>query len=324
MIAPALAASPKKGDDSAQAIDLLSQASDAVRRETYSGVIVYLRHGDADTLKIVHRYHDHMEEERLVSLSGQAREIIRKGDKVTSILPDHKLVLVSEHPPKSLLGSVSHFSPKQLRANYKVLDLGTTRTAGRDCHVIAIQPRDKYRYGYKMLIDSKTELPLKLDLLDHGKRLEQMMFTDVSFPKTISDSEFVPSYDVRGFRIVRHQAVHVAESPSDEPEEQWKATDLPPGFKLAEDGVRQLTPNASVRQMLFTDGVATVSAFIAPAGLRAPLKGATRMGAVNAYGDIVGNTQITVVGEVPAITARRIAENLVQTKKAAAKASSSH
>ncbi|WP_109994348.1 MucB/RseB C-terminal domain-containing protein [Salinisphaera sp. LB1] len=324
LIAPAVAAPHQHDSDSAKAIDLLSQASDAVRHETYRGVIVYLRSGDADTLKVVHRYHDHMEEERLISLSGEAREVIRKGNKVTSILPNHRLVLVSEHPPKSLLGSVSHFSPKQLKANYKVVDMGTTRSAGRACRVIAIRPRDKFRYGYKMLIDSKTELPLKLDLLDHGKRLEQMMFTEVSFPKKISDSEFVPSYDVHGFRIVRHQAVHVAESASDAPEEQWKATDLPPGFKLAEDGVRQLTSKASVRQMLFTDGVATVSAFIAPAGLRAPLKGATRMGAVNAYGDIVNHTQITVVGEVPAITARRIAENLVQTKKAANKASPSH
>lgn len=319
LIAPAYAAPQQKSDDGVQAIDLLSEASDAVSRETYTGIIVYLRQGDADTMKVVHRYHDHQEEERLLSMSGQAREVIRKGDKVTSILPDHKLVLVSEHPPKSLLGSVSHFSPEQLKAHYKVVDEGTTRSAGRKCHIIAIRPRDKYRYGYRMLIDTQTDLPLKLDLLDHGQRLEQMMFTEVSFPKSISDSEFVPSYDVHGFRIVRHQAVHVSESASDAAEEAWHATDLPAGFKLAEDGVRQLGSNASVRQMLFTDGVATVSAFIAPAGLRAPLKGATRMGAVNAYGDIVDKTQITVVGEVPAITARQIAKNLVQKKKNADK-----
>lgn len=317
LVAPAAAASHDKGDDSAKAIDLLSQASGAVRRETYKGVIVYLRQGEADTLKVVHRHHDHREEERLVAMSGQTREVIRKGDKVTSILPDHQLVLISKHPPKNLLGSVSHFSPKKLQANYKVVDLGTTRTAGRDARIIAIRPRDKYRYGYRMLIDDKTHLPLKLDLLDHGKRLEQMMFTDVAFPDAISDSEFVSSYDVHGFRIVRHQAVHVAESTSDEPEEAWHAEDLPAGFELAKDGVRQLTSNAAVRQMLFTDGVATVSAFIAPAGLRAPLKGASRMGAVNAYGDIVDETQITVVGEVPATTARHIAENLVRKEKAA-------
>ncbi|HET7314865.1 MucB/RseB C-terminal domain-containing protein [Salinisphaera sp.] len=320
LIAPALAAPQNKDGDSAEAIDLLTQASKAVRRETYRGIIVYLRQGDVDTLKVVHRYYDHEEQERLISMSGQVREVIRKGDKVTSILPDHELVLVSEHPPKSMLGGMSHFSPKRLKANYQVVDLGTARTAGRDCRVIAIRPRDKFRYGYKMLIDSKTQLPLKLNLLHHGKRLEQMMFTDIAFPDHIPDSEFVPSYDVHGFRIVRHQAVHVSESASDKREEQWHATNLPPGFKLAEDGVRQLTSDASVRQMLFTDGVATVSAFIAPAGLRAPLKGATRMGAVHAYGDIVDDTQITVVGEVPAITARRIAQNLVQEKNTAKKA----
>ncbi|WP_423820935.1 MucB/RseB C-terminal domain-containing protein [Salinisphaera sp. SPP-AMP-43] len=316
LIAPAFAAPPESagGDDAdtAEAINLLSQASDAVRRETYRGVIASLRHGDVDTLKVVHRYHDHKEQERLVSLTGQAREIIRKGDKVTSILPEHKLVLISEHPPKSLLGSIAHFSAGQLKANYAVLDQGKTRSAGRDCRIVEIRPKDQFRYGYKMLIDAETQLPLKLELLKDGKRLEQLMFTDVSFPKSVPDSEFVSSYDLHGFRVVRHESVHVSEQPSAAAEDRWQANDLPPGFELAEDGVRQVTPSASVRQMLFTDGVATVSAFIAPAGLRAPLKGATRMGAVNAYGDIVGNTQITVVGEVPAITARRIAENLVR------------
>jgi sigma-E factor negative regulatory protein RseB len=69
--------------------------------------------------------------------------------------------------------------------------------------------------------------------------------------------------------------------------------------------------------MLFTDGVATVSAFVAPAGLRKPLQGATTMGAVNAYGHVVGETQITVVGEVPARTVKRIAENLVRETQSA-------
>lgn len=316
LVGPAIAAPPNKhaksNETTLKIIHLLSQASDAVRQETYRGVIVYLRGGDAETLKVLHRFHHHMEQERLDSLSGAPREIIRKGNKVTSILPDHKIVLISEHPPKSLLGSVSHFSPAQLSANYRVADLGTARTAGRKCRVIVIRPKDKFRYGYRMLIDAKTELPLKLDLRYQGKRLEQLMFTDISYPKSLPDSAFVPSYDVHGYRVVRHQSVHVAANPSNAPEAHWHATDLPPGFKLAEDGVRQITPHASVRQMLFTDGVATVSAFIAPAGLRAPLRGATRMGAVNAYGDIVGHTQITVVGEVPAITAKRIAEHLVR------------
>ncbi|MDA3921534.1 MAG: MucB/RseB C-terminal domain-containing protein [Salinisphaera sp.] len=299
--------------DPTSAIQLLANASQAVRHESYRGVLVYLRHGQLDTLKVVHRFHNHHEQERLLSLTGPPREVIRDGNQVTSILPSHKLVLISQHAPKSLLGSVTRFSTKQLRAHYKVVDKGTERFAGRSCRVISIQPRDRYRYGYRMLIDQQKQLPLKLELRQGNKVLEQLIFTEISFPKSIPGKDFLATYDVSGFRVVKHEAIHVQDQAS-VPEDDWKAKDLPPGFELAEDGVRQVTKHGFVRQMLFTDGVATVSAFIAPAGLRAPLKGATRMGAVNAYGDVVGDMQITVVGEVPAVTARKIAQNLIRTK----------
>lgn len=314
LVGGATAAPASQPDEtSANAVQLLSKASRAVRHESYSGVLVYLRHGKLDTLKVVHRFHDHDEQERLFSLSGAPREVIRDGNQVTSILPEHKLVLISQHPPKSLLGAVTEFSTRQLRANYRVADKGSERFAGRSCRVISIQPKDQYRYGYRMLIDQEKNLPLKLELVQHDEVLEQLMFTQISFPKTISDKEFLANYDVSGYRVVKHEAIHVKDE-TNMPEDSWTAANLPPGFELAEDGVRQVTQDGFVRQMLFTDGVATVSAFIAPAGLRAPLKGATRMGAMNAYGDIVDNTQITVVGEVPAITARRIAKSLIRNK----------
>tara|TARA_B100002052_G_scaffold296108_1_gene323880 strand:+ start:2939 stop:3976 length:1038 start_codon:yes stop_codon:yes gene_type:complete len=317
MLAPAAQAAGDTSSTSAsaQSIELLSEAAAAVRKVTYRGTIVYLRSGDVDTVQVVHRLHDGLEQERLVSQSGEAREVIRKGDEVTSILPERRLVLISEHSPKTLLGSVAHFSPDQLKRYYHVTLDGKTRFAGRTCRIISIKPADQFRYGYRMLVDTKTDLPLKLSLRYEGDRLEQLMFTDVAFPKSVPDEAFVPSYDVRGFKVVRHQSVHMADSDEDSSaRDDWRIDNLPPGFRLAENGVRQVTADASVRQMLFTDGVATVSAFIAPAGLRAPLNGPTRMGAVNAFGSVTGHSQITVVGEVPAVTARRIAKNLVQAK----------
>lgn len=314
LIGLATAAPPKPHSSSVPSVNkLLSSAANAVRLESYRGVMVYLRGSELDTLKIVHRYHDDVEQERLVSLTGPPREVIRNGGKVTSILPQHHLVLISKRRSHGLLGSVTDFSPSRMAANYVVRDLGERRLAGRDCRLVSIEPKDKYRYGYRMLIDEKKRLPLKLDLVSGSNVLEQLMFTEISFPKAIPDSDFLPHYDVHGYQIIKHQAIQM-DDPS-VPEDRWQANNLPPGFRLAEDGVRQVTKNGYVRQMLFTDGVATVSAFIAPAGLRKPLQGASRMGAVHAYGQLDGDMQITVVGEVPAITARQIAQGLVKTKK---------
>lgn len=290
--------------------ELLADAAQAVRRETYRGVLVYLRADQLDTLQIIHRFVDGVEHERLVSLTGQPREVIRRGGQVTSILPESQVVLISRHKREGLLGSVAQFSAERMRDHYTVRETGSRRLADRVGRVIRIQPLDPYRYGYRMLIDKETLLPLKLDLMQDEDVLEQIMFSQIEFPKTIADSEFKPGTDIDGFRVIEHEAVDVGEEAA--PESDWHITDLPPGFELAEDGVRRVTENGYVRQLLFTDGVATVSAFIAPAGLRKPLDGATTMGAVNAFGRVVGDTQITVVGEVPAATVKHIARNLVR------------
>ena len=294
--------------------ELLGRASQAVREENYRGILVYLREGQLDTLRVIHRMSDGLEQERLVSLTGQPREVIRRGGVVTSILPNNEVVLISRRKRESLLGSVPQFSAERMRAHYRVSDMGQRRLSDRTGRLVRIEPLDDYRYGYRMLIDEQTSLPLKLDLMRDDDVLEQLMFTQIEFPESIADSAFEPGYDITGFRVVKHQAVQVEDKPV--PEDVWQPTHLPPGFELAEDGVRQVTENGYVRQMLFTDGVATVSAFVAPAGLRKPLEGATTMGAVNAFGHVVGNTQITVVGEVPAITVKQIARNLVRETRA--------
>ncbi|GAB3685794.1 MucB/RseB C-terminal domain-containing protein [Salinisphaera aquimarina] len=312
------ASNQNTGDEASRASvdELLSSASSAVRTENYEGVLVYLREKQLDTLRVIHRFKDNVEQERLVSLTGQPREVIRRGGAVTSILPDSKVVLISRHQRKGLLGSVAQFSPKRMRASYLVSDMGQRRLSDRIGRLIQITPRDEFRYGYRMLIDEKTRVPLKLDLLRGNDVLEQLMFTQITFPEAVADKAFQPGYNIEGFRVIEHEAVQVEDKPV--PEDAWKPTDLPPGFELAEDGVRRVTENGYVRQMLFTDGVATVSAFIAPAGLRKPLEGATTMGAVNAFGHVSGDTQITVVGEVPAITVRQIASNLVHESRASA------
>lgn len=300
----------------------LSRASKAVRTTDYRGTLVYLRDGKMDTLRVVHRHREGSERERLISLTGEPREIIRHNGEVNCILPEKRVVLVAKHAMQSLLSNVADMSAETLQDNYTVRDLGERRLADRQCRAIAIEPRDDYRYGYRLLIDAKTDLPLKLDLLQGDEVLEQLMFTDIDFAADIADSELQPTFDTEGFRWVRHQPMRSAKpggSEDDaEPPPAWRIDDLPPGFSLAESGIRQVDNNLVARQMLFTDGVATVSAFIAPLAERKAFSGETTMGAVNAFGREVDGFQITVVGEVPRITAEMIGNNIRRDTGAAA------
>jgi sigma-E factor negative regulatory protein RseB len=252
------------------------------------------------------------------------------------VLPNKRMVLVARHSMSGLLNSVAELVRAEVGANYSIEDRGTQRLADRKCRSIAVTPRDEYRYGYHLLVDEETNLPLKLDLVQGDEILEQMMFTQIEFPETITDASLAPTFDTEAFKWVRHQpadaqagaepqeaeAAAAKSSPPLAVQDVWEVTQLPPGFRLAESGVRRIGNGDYARQMLFTDGVTTISLFIAPPDSRPEFKGATTMGAVNAYGRQIDGFQATAVGEVPEVTVRFITEHLRRRPTTAAAESS--
>ena len=56
---------------------------------------------------------------------------------------------------------------------------------------------------------------------------------------------------------------------------------------------------------MLSDGLASVSVYV-EAGAREGLRGAAHVGAINAWGGLIGQYQVTAVGEVPAGTVKSI------------------
>ncbi len=290
---------------------LLTAATNAIQNASYRGVLINSQAGHMNTLRVFHRRKDGQEQQRLVAMNGPAREIISKGSKLISILPGKKLVLISQQHRNGMLNKLTQSAIKRIHVSYTLSRDGHDRIAGRHCVLISINPKDKFRYGYRLSIDSKTDLPLKLELVRHNRVLERLLFTQIHFEKSMPNHLFESQYNVKGYRVVKHQAVEkTGRAGHDATKIRWTASQLPPGFKREETGVRQVAKKAKVRQILFSDGLASVSAFIAPAGLRTPLKGGSSLGPVNAFGRQEGQKQITVVGEVPKVTVKLIAEHL--------------
>src|ERR1043165_1576367 len=69
------------------AVEWLVKMGDAARSQNYQGILVYRDADVLETLQLVHRSADGQERERLVSLSGEPREIVRQNDQVTCLLP---------------------------------------------------------------------------------------------------------------------------------------------------------------------------------------------------------------------------------------------
>ncbi len=286
----------------------LDRMTRAVEDLSYRGTFVHLLGAEAETLQIVHINDDGRISERIVSMDGVAREIIRREDQVQCILPDRKIVLLGEHKDVSPLVSALPSYSEDLQLHYDFALLSRARVLGRETQIVGIQPRDGFRYGYVLWLDSETAMPLKSELRDEqGTTVEQILFTAIEISEQIPISAVEPTTDVEGFQLIRPP-----ESAQIEELLQWRAANLPDGFKLsAENHAPMAGSEYPVGHLVYSDGLATVSVFIeSPRSEPEVAKGFSRVGSANAYSLSLQGRQVTAVGEVPPQTVRNIAISL--------------
>ena len=284
--------------------ETLMRISRAARNLSYDGKFVYQRGTQLDAVRIVHRVDGEKVRERLVSLSGSPREVIRDDNVITCYLPDENSVLV-EHRKASAKSFPSLLPEKlpDIESNYVVEFGKPDRIAGRDTQTVIIRPRDNLRYGYRLWADRETGLLLKTDLMDRrGAVLEQFMFTQVEIGSQIADTDLEP--EISGNNLVWHRE-DVRTGPVVAKKQHWVVNAVPKGFMLTSE-IARIVPigGRHVQHLVYSDGLAAVSIFIEKLdkGAEPAVKGASRMGAVHAFGRMVGDHHITVVGEVPAGT----------------------
>lgn len=300
--------------DSDTVREWLGRVTAAGKNLNYEGTFVYRHGNDMEAVKIIHKADDKGEHERLVSLTGSAREIIRNNKVVTCILPDSKSVVVDNKTPGTQLPSFPS-ELDQLDAYYDFSFEGYERVASREARRVVIKPRDRFRYGYRLWIDDAFELLLRSELLDpDGNAVEQIMFTDIRLHESLDSDLLKPNISGREFTWVTDD-----ESAHDEPmpvDPNWQVKNKPKGFMLAHHNMHKLPEtNLPVEHLVYTDGLAWVSVYIEQIGADVDsLQGASSMGAVNAYGRVMGQYHVTAVGEVPAMTVELLSSSVIHTK----------
>lgn len=289
--------------------DWLMKMNEAPRRHDFEGTFVYQHDNQLEAMHIAHKAEKGMVRERLMSLNGAAREIVRNEREVLCYLPDQNSVVV-EHR-KADARRFPAILPERLPelGEHYIIQLGKAeRIAGRVAQQLTIRPRDAYRYGYRLWADHDTGLLLRADLLDgKGQPLEQFMFTHIAVG-TVPAAALQPESRGKGMVWYRESG----DTPA-APARKWSATRLPKGFRLSHQVMRNVPMrNKTVEHLVYSDGLATVSLFVEPFGKneKAGMQGPSHMGAVHAYGARVDGHQVTVVGEVPADTVSLIARSV--------------
>lgn len=282
----------------------LDRMSAAVQNTNYEGTVIRTKGGDAEALKVVHSISEGIINEKLTVQEGNGLEIIRKGNEVHCILPDQKSVLVEPWNNQSTLFSNLPSSEVRFGHEYDLSLVREERVAGRKAVLLAIRPHDEFRFGHRLWLDRQTGFPLKTELLDgDGSLLEQVKFADINLDADIAPDALSPSVSIENFTFVANEGNRVEV----DVDVDWACNDLPAGFRVISTKTKQL-PGAEipVTHILYSDGLATVSVFIANVPDRKSARRSS-VGGSNAYTLQQDEYQITAVGEVPAATAKRIA-----------------
>ncbi len=168
--------------------------------------------------------------------------------------------------------------------------------AGRATHRLAIQPKDTLRLGYVAEIDRESGLPLAMVTVDpDGKMLERYEFA------TINLSGINTAYADPQMAVLTEMAR--ADS---------RGKNVLPGYYVIEG---HATPAAFV----VSDGLATASVFLEPllgvtaSGEAGVMKGATLTYTRGVPATGQNGVLISVLGEVPLVTARLLADAIRPT-----------
>jgi sigma-E factor negative regulatory protein RseB len=288
----------------------LEDMSRALQNLDYEGTFVYLHNGKLEAMRIIHQRDGEDEKERLISLTGSAREVIRDNQSVTCIMPDSKSVMVGRSRPRQPFPVVPR-DLDSIEKYYRFENIGNDRMAGVMSQVVTITPRDAYRYGYRFWIARDSKLLLKSDLVGaHGVPIEQVMFTHMGVGNEVSDAGMPvpPGEDAPAW----HRQDIGGTATADPGEPDWVVQRLPDGFSLTNYQRKRMRPDGEgTEHLVYSDGLATVSVYVEMASADDnTLTGLSSMGAMNAYGAIVDGHQVVVVGEVPAVTVEMMAESI--------------
>lgn len=281
----------------------LQRMSRAMREGNYQGALVYQHDGRIDSLRIFHAGGT-IERERLLSLSGDAREVARTGATVVCRVANAQSGLLSIGAERSLVPLVPRLPGGDLGPGYRLISRGEERVAGYAAQVVEVQACDEFRYGYRLWIERDSGLLLRAALLaGRDQPLEQMMFVNLEIGVAPNEQDLALSGDVAAQPGNGEMEV-VLDAPA-----RWTFAELPPGFRL--DSRLALPGAASGEHLLLTDGVANVSVYVeprAPSGVAGVTLG-TR-GALSVYSRDAGTQRVVVLGNVPAATVQRIAQAL--------------
>jgi len=306
------ASGPARAETDHEVHEWLDRMARAVETLNYRGTLVHLRGAQIETLRIVHRADADGIRERIYTLNGPPREILRDGGRVRCLVEGDQPLEVGGQLPNRLLPKLPLHRLGAASTTYRMmLRPGRQRVAGHDARVIEITPRDRYRYGHRFWLEQETGMLLRSELLDErGRALQQLVFVEIELGVPIADFELSPrvsdDWSIAGELIERPRAGSLSVPSASE----WRPGRVPENFHLARVAGTASAGGRLTQHLLFSDGLAKFSVYVElateadwPAKIEA-------LGSINVFTGGRDGHRVTVIGEVPAATVEMVGRSL--------------
>lgn len=296
----------------------LGRMATAGQRLTYVGTFTYQSGTRSETSRIVHLKDGNGEFERLETLDGSPREVIRNNDEVRCVLPAQKTVILDQAGSRRAFPSRLADAWMNLSESYRIRRGEVSRVAGLEAQQIVLEPKDDLRHGYMLWADMQSGLLIKSRMVnERGETLEQFAFNQVKVGGEVErgqlQSRLAGEPGVAGWHVVNARGNELRQEDS-----AWVIKPALPGFYQTSAVRRQLaTAGGETLHYVFTDGLAAVSIFIEPLGNPEGrlTQGPGSAGSINLYKRTVGGYLVTALGEVPPRTVQRFAEAVESVRR---------
>lgn len=303
----AQAASP--GDDP---FAWLQRAATAARVTSYAGTFVHTNGDRTSIFRITHTTVANEEHERIEPLDGPPHEIVRRNDEMFCYFPDAKTVRLDRRITAPFFPALLRSPPEAIAASY-ALKLGNTeRILGHECRWIRLEPKDQLRFEQRLCSEVGSGLVLRAKTFNEQRQVvEQYTFTDLKM-----GSQVVRPADVRSAfeaRVRQWRADHPPREEARNADTGWTVAS-PPGFQKITE-LRRTMPGRSqpVSQIVLSDGLASLSVFVEPNVVPSRTSEASSEdGTTTFYVLPMGDQVVTVLGEVPLVTARQVGRSVAR------------
>jgi len=282
---------------------LLQQMNVASQSLNYELSFVSINKQGVESLRYRHVRLNDQPLAQLLKRDGPRREVVQRGNEISYFEPGLEPFTLNGNFIVDSLPSLVYTDFKRLSPYYDFISVGRTRIADRLCEVIRVVARDGTRYSYIVWMDEETRLPMRVDLLDRdGETLEQFRVIAVTVNGQVTNSMQT---------LAKASLPPLLSLPAgDKVVFNWEPAWLPQGFSEVSSSRRQLpTMDMPVESRLYSDGLFSFSVNVNRANQNSADQ-MLRTGRRTVSTTVRDNAEITVVGELPPQTAKRIADSL--------------